>query len=75
MEYDLRLAEVEGSVKEIIGKAEADSIEAYRVLAKNPNLALQLKKIESLEALLEGRSTIILDPSTSPLDILTTTPQ
>ncbi|MBF0197609.1 MAG: hypothetical protein HQL32_07855 [Planctomycetes bacterium] len=72
-EYDRTLAEVQGQVKEILGQAEADSIEAYRTLAKHPDLAIKLKKIESLEALLEGRSTLVLDPSVPPLDILRST--
>jgi modulator of FtsH protease HflC len=68
--YDQELAKIEGQVKEIIGKAEAESIEAYKVFAKNPELALGLKKIESLNSLLKDRSTVILDPSIAPLDII-----
>lgn len=69
-QYEQKLAEAEGKVKSIIGKAEAESIEAYKVFAKDPDFALRLKKIESLNSLLKDRSTVILDPSIAPLDIL-----
>lgn len=73
--YDSAIARARGQVKEMLGQAEADSIEAYRSLAKDPELSLQLKKQETLEKLLKERSTIILDPSVPPLDILLSAPQ
>lgn len=74
-EYDQAIAKIEGQVKEILGKAEADSAESYRILAKHPELSLKLKKIESLESLLKDRSTIVIDSNVSPLDILMSTPR
>ncbi len=71
--FDQEIAQIEGQVKEIIGRAESESIEAYKVFAKDPNLAMGLKKIESLDSLLKDRSTVILDPSIAPLDILKST--
>jgi len=71
--FDQEIAQIEGQVKEIIGRAESESIEAYKVFAKDPDLAMGLKKIESLDSLLRDRSTVILDPSTAPLDILKST--
>jgi len=72
-EYDQALATVAGNVKIILAKAEADSIEAYKTMAQHPELALKLKKIESLEALLKDRATLILDRNTVPMDILYST--
>lgn len=67
--YDQEMAKVEGQVQEILGQAEADSLEAFRQLSEHSELALKLKKIESLEKLLQGRSTIVLDRNTAPLDL------
>lgn len=72
-EYDQALATIAGNVKAILAKAEADSIEAYKTMAKHPELAIKLKKIESLEALLKDRATLILDKDTIPMDILYST--
>ena len=68
--YDQAMAKIDGQAREIIGQAEADSIEAYRTLSQHSELALELKKLESLEALLKGRSTLVLDRNTPPLDLL-----
>jgi modulator of FtsH protease HflC len=68
--YDQAMAKIDGEARQIIGQAEADSIEAYRLLSQHSELALELKKLESLEALLKGRSTLVLDRNTPPLDIL-----
>ena len=71
--YDQAIAMIAGNVKTILAKAEADSIEAYKTMAKYPELALKLKKIETLEALLKDRATLILDRNTLPMDILYST--
>jgi membrane protease subunit HflC len=71
--YDQAIATIAGNVKTILAQAEADSIEAYKTMAKHPDLALKLKKIESLEALLKDRATLILDRNTMPMDILYST--
>lgn len=71
--YDQAIATIAGNVKTILAQAEADSIEAYQTMAKHPDLALKLKKIESLEALLKDRATLILDRETLPMDILYST--
>ena len=60
-------------------KADADSIRAegdaaaaeyYEVFAKNLELAKFLAKIDSLKAILAQRTTLVIDPSTEPFDIL-----
>jgi membrane protease subunit HflC len=66
---DQEMAKIDGEVQEILGQAEADSLDAYRQLSEHRDLAIQLKKLQSLEKLLEGRSTIVLDRNTSPLDL------
>jgi membrane protease subunit HflC len=69
-QYDSEMAKIDGEVQEILGRAEAESISAYKTLAQHKDLALKLKKLDSLEKLLKGRSTIVLDKNTSPLDLI-----
>jgi membrane protease subunit HflC len=73
--FDEEMAKVQGEVQRILGEAEASSIEAFKTLAEHKDLALKLKKLESLEALLKGRSTIVLDRNTPPLDLLRSSPR
>jgi len=72
-EFDQAMATIAGNVKTILAKAEADSIEAYKTMAEHPELAIKLKKIETIEALLKDRATLILDRDTIPMDILYST--
>jgi membrane protease subunit HflC len=68
--FDKEMAEAKGEAQRILGQAEADSIEAFEFLSKHRDIALKLKKLESLKALLKDRSTIVLDRNTAPLDML-----
>lgn len=68
--YEQELAKVSGEVKQILGEAEAKSQEYYKILAKNPELYLNLKKIEAMEKMLKERATLVVDPNMLPVDIL-----
>jgi len=68
--YDEAIAKAEGQVQQILGEAEARSLKAYEAMAQHKDLAIELEKLETLKALLEGRSTLILDRNTPPLDLL-----
>jgi|SaaInlStandDraft_1057018.scaffolds.fasta_scaffold19666_2 modulator of FtsH protease HflC len=67
--YDEAIAKAEGQVQQILGEAEARSLKAYESMAQHSELAIELEKLETLKALLEGRSTLILDRNTPPLDL------
>ena len=54
----------------IRGIGEEQMMKSLEVLQQNPELATFNMKITALEELLNGRSTLILDQSTSPLDLL-----
>ena len=72
--YDSALAETGQKARAILAQAEADSSEAYRSLAADPELALHLKKLETLAVLLKDRATMVIDPRTAPFDLLLSTP-
>jgi membrane protease subunit HflC len=54
----------------IRGKGEAEMIQSLEVLQQNPDLAEFNMRITALEQLTKEKTTLILDQSTSPLDLL-----
>jgi membrane protease subunit HflC len=65
-----QLAEADAAALEIRGQGEAESAKALSVLQQNPALANFNLKLAALQDLLKDRSTLILDQSTAPLDLL-----
>jgi membrane protease subunit HflC len=61
-------AEADARVQE--AGAIRDSAEAYAVLDQQPDLAIDLRKIEALKRGLSGRTTVIFDLATWPFDVL-----
>jgi modulator of FtsH protease HflC len=64
------LSKADATAIEIHGKAEAEAAKAYEIFEKNPDLALFLKKIDTLEQATKERATLILDQRTPPFDLL-----
>ncbi|BBM82473.1 protease modulator HflC [Candidatus Uabimicrobium amorphum] len=61
----------EARAKEIEGEAFAQIADEYKTFAKDKKLAIWLRKLESLRNILKAnRSTLLLDPSTQPFDLL-----
>jgi membrane protease subunit HflC len=65
-----KLAEADADALRIRGEGIAESAKALGVLQQNPALANFNMKLEALQDLLKDRSTLILDQSTPPLDLL-----
>jgi modulator of FtsH protease HflC len=65
-----KLAEADAAALQIRGEGEAESAKALSVLQQNPTLANFNMKLAALQDLLKDRSTLILDQSTPPLDLL-----
>lgn len=65
-----KLAEADAAALQIRGEGEAESAKALSVLQQNPALANFNMKLSALQDLLKDRTTLILDQSTSPLDLL-----
>lgn len=65
-----KLAEADAAALQIRGEGEAESAKALSVLQQNPGLANFNMKLAALQDLLKDRTTLILDQSTPPLDLL-----
>ncbi len=64
------LAKADATATTIRGQADAEAAKSFEVFKSNPDLAVFLLKLNSLEQTLKDRSTLILDERTSPFDLL-----
>ena len=64
------IADADAQALQIKGQGEAEAIKSLAILQQNPELANFNMKISALEQLLKEKSTLILDQSTPPLDLL-----
>ncbi len=69
-EKSMRLTEAEAEARRIRGEGDAKSAEFYAVFKKDPELAAFLRKLEALKKTLDSKTTLILDTSTPPFDLL-----
>jgi membrane protease subunit HflC len=70
LERDRLLANADAQATRIRGEGDAQAAKAFAVFQQNPDLAGFILKLNSLEATLKERATLILDPRTPPLDLL-----
>ena len=52
------------------GEGDAEAAKYYKVFAENPNLHIYLRKIDALTKVTEENTTIILDTTMPPFDVL-----
>ncbi|RME95689.1 MAG: protease modulator HflC [Verrucomicrobia bacterium] len=64
------LAQAESQATIIRGEAEAAAAKALKTFEQNPELAVFLLKLKALEAALQQKATLVLDPNTPPFDLL-----
>lgn len=64
------LAKAEAEATKLRGEAEAEAAKAYKTLEQNPELAVFLQKLASMEQVSKERATLILDQNTPPFDLL-----
>lgn len=64
------LAEAEGAATRIQGEADKQASKSYAVFEQAPELAIFLLKLKALEQLLLNRSTLVLDDTTAPIDLM-----
>jgi membrane protease subunit HflC len=70
LEREAILANAVTNIAGIRGEAEKEAAKFYAVFEQNPELAVFLLKITALEQTLKERATVVLDPKTSPFDLL-----
>ena len=64
------LAEADATATRIQGEADKQAASSYAVFEKAPDLAIFLIKLRALEQLLQNRSTLILDDTISPIEVM-----
>ena len=64
------LAEADAQATKIQGEGEKIAARSFEVFKQEPDLAIFLLKLKALEQFLQNRTTLILDDSTAPLDLL-----
>lgn len=64
------LSEARAKAKTIQGEGDAEAAKYYDVFSKNRDLAIFLRKLESLEKTMKSNATVILDHRTPPFDLL-----
>lgn len=64
------LAEANARAIEITGQAEAEASKYYKVLERNPELAIFNFRRNALETSLKNRTTLVLDSQTTPFNLL-----
>src|SRR6185295_4234514 len=64
------LTEADAQATKIQGEGEKEAAKSFEVFKQEPELAIFLLKLKALEQFLQNRTTLILDDSTSPLDLL-----
>lgn len=69
-ERDQIIAKAEAKAKRIRGEGDAAAAKYYSKFEENKELAVFLKKIETLQQVLKQKSTVILNTQTPPFDLL-----
>ena len=64
------LADAEAEATRIRGQGEGEAAKSFAVFQQNPELANLILKLNALELTLKDKSTLVLDQSTPPFDLL-----
>lgn len=66
------LAEAQAQAKEIQSQGDAEAASYYGVFTQNPELAMFLRKIDSLQRIMKSKTTLIMSTDQAPFDIMRT---
>jgi membrane protease subunit HflC len=64
------LTDAQAQATDLISQGQAEAAKTFRTFEQNPELANFLLKLNGLEAFLKEKTTLVLDPNTSPLELL-----
>ena len=64
------LTQAEAQAKKTRAEGDSEAAKYYAVFQQNPELAIFLRKLESMKRLMGTRTTLILDTNYAPFDIL-----
>jgi membrane protease subunit HflC len=68
-EKEQLLSRARSEAEALKGRGDAEAAKYFEVFAKNPELAIYLRKIRALQETLKTKTTIIVDPSIPPFDL------
>ncbi len=68
-EKEKLLAQARSEAEALKGQGDAEAAQHFGVFAKNPALAIYLRKIRALQETLKTKTTIIVDPTIPPFDL------
>jgi membrane protease subunit HflC len=74
-ERDQLLATAEAQARKLRAEGDAAAAESYKIFAQDPDLAIFLRKLDTMEQMLNARSTLILSSESAPFDLLKQGPQ
>lgn len=74
-ERDQMLAAAEAEARKLRAEGDAAAAESYKIFAQDPDLAVFLRKLDTMEQMLNARSTLILSSESAPFDLLKQGPQ
>lgn len=66
----LMVSDAEAEAKRIRAEGDAEAAKHYAAFSENPELAIFLRKIESLKRILSTKTTLVLDTDSAPFDIM-----
>lgn len=69
-EKDVKIAEAEAQAKIIRAEGDAEAASYYSAFKEEPELAIFLKKLDSLKKIVENKTTLVIDTKTAPFDLL-----
>lgn len=64
------LTDAQAESTRLISLGQAEAAKSFHTFEQNPDLANFLLKLDGLEAFLKEKTTLVLDPHTSPLELL-----
>ncbi len=67
---DLMISDADADAKRIRAEGDAEAAKHYAAFSENPELAVFLRKIESLKRILSTKTTLVLDTDSAPFDIM-----
>lgn len=63
------LTDAQAKATDLVSQGQAEAAKTFRTFEQNPELANFLLKLNGLEAFLKEKTTLVLDPNTSPLEL------
>lgn len=66
----LMVSDAEAEAKRTRAEGDAEAAKYYAAFSENPELAVFLRKIESLKRILSTKTTLVLDTDSAPFDIM-----